>query len=382
MRLLKSTVCVAEDRQACEPCLKLLVTSLDLHCPQVCINLFYPIANEAFLRWVSAYPQVRLQMERLKNGYGWNVKPQAVMHLLDAGFDEVIWIDSDVLVTRDMRLLFQSLDDTVFVATEHTLAPERHDEMGLRAQLWQLSVGRVLPEALSSGVLRVTRQHYRLMERWWELLQSDAYQSCQQREWCKRPIHMLGDQDVLTALLTSTEFTQVPLKILRRGKHIIQFDGVWGYTTFDRTRNLLGDGPTFIHSGAGKPWATRWEAERSDNLRDYLKMAYLDVSPYTLSSIKFSGDLECDTSWMGAHYRLSSMLRLLAMQHPALSGLPMAILADIARLIKRAHATLFRQKCVSQVPNARQESKGLHERCRGDAGIDASQELVSPRCQD
>jgi len=279
-------------------------------------------------------------------------------------------------------LLFQSLDDTVFVATEHTLAPERHDEMGLRAQLWQLSVGRVLPEALSSGVLRVTRQHYRLMERWWELLQSDAYQSCQQREWCKRPIHMLGDQDVLTALLTSTEFTQVPLKILRRGKHIIQFDGVWGYTTFDRTRNLLGDGPTFIHSGAGKPWATRWEAERSDNLRDYLKMAYLDVSPYTLSSIKFSGDLECDTSWMGAHYRLSSMLRLLAMQHPALSGLPMAILADIARLIKRAHATLFRQKCVSQVPNARQESKGLHERCRGDAGIDASQELVSPRCQD
>ena len=254
--------------------------------------------------------------------------------------------------------------------------------MGLRAQLWQLSVGRVLPEALSSGVLRVTRQHYRLMERWWELLQSDAYQSCQQREWCKRPIHMLGDQDVLTALLTSTEFTQVPLKILRRGKHIIQFDGVWGYTTFDRTRNLLGDGPTFIHSGAGKPWATRWEAERSDNLRDYLKMAYLDVSPYTLSSIKFSGDLECDTGWMGAHYRLSSMLRLLAMQHPALTGLPMAILADIARLIKRAHATLFRQKCVSQVPNARQESKGLHERSRGDAGIDASQELVSPRCQD
>ena len=382
MRLIKSTVCVAEDRQACEPCLKLLLTSLGLHSPQVPINLFYPIANEEFLRWVSAYRQVRLQTDRLKNGYGWNVKPQAIMRLLDAGFDEVIWIDSDVLVTRDIRLLFHSLDDTAFVATEHTLAPERHDEMGLRAQLWNLSVGRVLSEALSSGVIRVTRKHYRLMERWWELLQSDAYQNSQQEEWSKRPIHMLGDQDVLTALLTSTEFAQIPLTVLRRGKHIIQFDGVWGYTTADRTRNLLGDGPTFIHSGAGKPWATCWEAERPTNLRDYLKMVYLDVSPYTLSSLRFSGDLGCDTSWMRAHYRLSSMLRLLAMRHPALTGLPMAIPADIARFIKRAHDTIFRQKCVPQVPVAYQESKELPERARGDAGIDACQDTGSRRCQD
>ena len=206
MRLPKSTVCVAEDREICEPSLKLLLTSLSFHCPQVPINLFYPIGNEKFRRWVSAYPQVRLQADRLKNGYGWNVKPQAIMRLLDAGFDEIIWIDSDVLVTRDMRLLFQSLDDAVFVATEHTLAPERDDGMGLRAQLWHLSVGRVLPGALNSGVIRVTRRHYRLMQRWWELLQSDAYQSCQQTEWCKRPIHMLGDQDVLTALLSSHRF--------------------------------------------------------------------------------------------------------------------------------------------------------------------------------
>jgi lipopolysaccharide biosynthesis glycosyltransferase len=348
----KSTICIAEDRETCEPCLKLLLASLSRHCPGTVINLFYPVANEKFLRWVSAYPQVRLQGDRLKNGYGWNVKPQAIMRLLDAGFDEVIWIDSDVLVTRDIRLLFHALDNAVFVATEHTLAPERDDGIGLRAQLWQLSVGRVLPAALSSGVLRVTRQHYRLMERWWELLQSDAYQSCQQKEWQERPIHMLGDQDVLTALLTSIEFVKIPLKVLRRGKHIIQFDGVWGYTTAERTRNLFGDGPAFIHSGAGKPWATRWESERPNHLREYLKMVYLDVSPYTLSSVKFSEDLGCDTSWMCAHYKLSSILRSLAMQHPALTGLPMAVFADIARLMKRAHESLFRQSWVPQVRNS------------------------------
>jgi hypothetical protein len=72
-------------------------------------------------------------------------------------------------------------------------------------------------------------------------------------------------------------------------------------------------------------------------------MVYLDVSPYTLSSAKFKQDLGCDTNWMRAHYKLSSILRRLAMQHPALTGLPMAVFADIARLIKRVHAALFRQ---------------------------------------
>ena len=338
MRLSQSTVCVAEDREACEPSLKLLLASLSLHCPGMAISLFYPVANEAFLQWLTAYPQVQLQADRLKNGYSWNVKPQAIMQLLDAGFDEVIWIDSDVLVTRDFRPLFHALDEAVFVAAEQMLAPKREDDdrAGLRAQLWQLPVGRVIRTGLNSGVLRATRRHYRLMKRWWELLQSDAYQSCQQKEFRKRPIHMLGDQDVLTALLTSTEFAQIPLRPLRRGKHIVQFDGIWGYTAAERVRNLLGDGPTFIHSIGGKPWVARWESERPNHLREYLKMVYLDVSPYTLSSAKFSQDLGCDTNWMRAHYKLSSILRFLAMQHPALTGLPMAVFADIAWLIKRA----------------------------------------------
>jgi lipopolysaccharide biosynthesis glycosyltransferase len=369
MDLFKSTVCVAEDREACEPCLRLLLMSLSLHCPEVPISLFYPIASEGFRRWVSTYPQIRLQEDRLKDGCGWNIKPLAIMQLLDAGFDEVIWIDSDVLVTRDIRPLFHALDEAVFVATEHTNAPDRHDGTGLRAQLWQLSVGRVLPAALNSGVLRATGRHYRLMERWWELLQSDAYQNCQQKEWQKRPIHMAGDQDVLTALLTSTEFAQIPLRTLRRGKHIVQFDGVWGYTTVERARNLLGDGPTFTHSIGAKPWVARWKPEQPNRIGEYLKMVYLDVSPYTLSSVKFSHDLGCDTNWMRAHYKLSSILRLLAMQHPALTGLPMAIFADVARLIKRVHGALFRQSWVSsnpQIPSRTHEA----ERAAKDAGVE------------
>jgi hypothetical protein len=365
VRPRRSTVCITEDREACEPCLRLLLAGLDLHCPGMPISLFYPVANEGFVSWLTRFPQVRLQTDRLKDDYGWNVKPQAIMTLLDAGFDEVIWIDSDVLIKKDFRPLFHALDSSVFVAAEHTLAPERYDGTGLRAQLWQLPVGRVFPTALNSGVLRVTKQHYGLMERWWELLQSQAYQSCQQNEplWQKRPIHMLGDQDVLTALLTSVEFAHIPLKVLRRGKHIIQFDGVWGYTTAERLRNLLGDGPAFIHSPAGKPWVARWESEQLSQPREYLKMVYLDVSPYTLSSIRFREGLGCDTNWMSAHYKLSSIMRLLAMQHPTLTGLPLAVFADIARLLKRAYELLFRPSWIPSLqfpsPASRAERVGV-----------------------
>jgi hypothetical protein len=349
MRFFQSTICVNEDREAWEPSLRVILASLSLHCPDMGISLFYPFANKAFLRWLNAYPQVRLQTDGLRNGYRWNVKPQAIMRLLDAGFDEVIWIDSDVFVTRDIRPLFRALDEAVFVATEATtcwLGPYDSDGARRRAELWQFSVGRVFPASLNSGVLRVTRRHYPLMKRWWELLQSDEYQRWQRKEkgMRKRPIHMQGDQDVLTALLNSTEFAHIPLKVLRRSKHIVQFDGVWGYTTAERLRNLLGDGPTFIHSMGCKPWVTRWESQRRNSLREYLKMVYLDVSPYTLSSAKFKEDLGCDTNWMRAHYKFSAILRSLAMHHPALTGLPMAVFLDIARLIKRVYDSMFRQR--------------------------------------
>ena len=86
----------------------------------------------------SGYPRVpATERITLRNGYGWNVKPQAIMRLLDAGFDEVIWIDSDMFVTRDIRPLLDALDEAVFVATEHTCSPDHydHDGAGRQAQL-------------------------------------------------------------------------------------------------------------------------------------------------------------------------------------------------------------------------------------------------------
>jgi len=257
-----------------------------------------------------------------------------MMQLLDQGFDEVIWIDSDVIVTQNLLPIFAKLDRETVVVTEHTLSEERDDRNAMRARSWGLPVGRVFPFALSSGVVRVSKDNYRLMERWWELLQSEKYQDAQRMVWQKRPPHMLGDQDVLTALLTSQEFSQVPVQILRRGKHIIQFDGVYGYTVAERMRNLLHDGPAFVHSGAGKPWSEQWKLGPSNILREYIKSVYLDLSPYTLAAIRFKDELDCRTEWMEPHYVLSRILRALGMQYMPLVGLPMAIFADLARLAR------------------------------------------------
>src|SRR5580704_15302092 len=113
---MKSTVCVAEDRPACEPALKILLLSLTTHCPALEVNLFYPTAGDQFRMWMKKCPQVVLQEERLKSDSGWNVKPQAVMCLLNQGFDEVIWIDSDILVNRSLADALSELDSETMAA--------------------------------------------------------------------------------------------------------------------------------------------------------------------------------------------------------------------------------------------------------------------------
>ena len=331
---MKSTICLAEDREVCESSLRLLLLSLNVHCPERAICLFYPPAKDGFFTWINKFPQVHLQTDSLMNGYGWNVKPQAILHLVDQGFDEVLWMDSDIIVTRDITDIFRQLKNDVFVATEDALGDERDDRGALRARLWGFPVGRVLPFGLNTGVLRVTKCHYHLMERWWKLLQSNIYQDSQRKAWDQRPIHMLGDQDVLTALLTSNEFSEIPIHILRRGKHILQFNGVYGYSVAERTRNLLGDGPAFVHSFGGKPWSEKWRLESPISLREYIKRVYLDLSPYTLSAMRFRRNLGCDTEWMEPHYVPSRILRALGMGRPELVGLPIAALMDLARIVK------------------------------------------------
>ena len=112
---MRTTICVAENRPSCEPALKLLLLSLTAHSPSLEINLFYPPVTPAFFAWLKKCPQVRFQTGALANASGWNVKPVALMQMLQAGFEQVIWIDTDIVVKKDLIPLFAPVAEDAFV---------------------------------------------------------------------------------------------------------------------------------------------------------------------------------------------------------------------------------------------------------------------------
>jgi hypothetical protein len=166
----------------------------------------------------------------------------------------------------------------------------------------------------------------------------------------------MSDQDVLTALLTSEYFSETPITILRRGRHIIQFNGVYGYTVLERLGNLFNNRPTFVHSPGGKPWSEQWQREAG--LNESLKSIYQDLSPYTLSAMSFRKDLECEADWMDPHYPLSRLLRKLGIGNPAISGLPLAVLLELPRFVKSLRPSAHLELSLSALRQSGAERHG------------------------
>lgn len=333
-------ICIAEDREWCEAPVKLLLLSLREHCPDMSVELFYPPADAAFIQWLQQFPQVNLNTQPLEGAGSWNVKPHALLQLMQRGYEEILWIDADVIVTHDFRTRFDDLaHDTLCVTEDALQSGNREDNEPPRALSWGFQLGRSLPFAANTAVLRVTTAHRTLIQRWRELLASAPYQAAQRLK-SGRPSHMFGDQDVLTALLASTEFAAIPVKFLRRGRDIIHYFSYHGYTCAERLGNLIRGMPPFIHSQVNKPWAPR-ERERipfEPGRLFWIKCLtciYLDASPYALTAEKYRAQIEDDVSWIAPRTPSGKVLRLLGCGHPALVGFPVAALTDCIRLRKR-----------------------------------------------
>lgn len=309
--------------------------SLARHCGCFPIYLIFPPANRKFVSWLANNRQVTLCTDRLQGTSSYNVKPQAMLHLMQKGNDEILWIDSDVIVTKNVTGMLAEVRNDAVIVTEEALWSPHDDDDAWRARKWGFHVGRVLPFALNTGVVRVTRSHQPLLQRWQELLESAEYREAQHLDWRSRPLHLMGDQEALTALLCS-EFAHVPLKILLRGRDIIQYFGPHGFTVRERMSILFGWSPTFIHSqGPDKPWVVEWKTKATPSAKEYLQEVYLDLSPYTLAAMRYRLDMPDNPSWIDAHYWLSRVLRAVGLWRISLVGLPIAIIADLYRLTKR-----------------------------------------------
>lgn len=325
-------ICIAEDRLSCEPAVRLLLMSLHRHCGNHQVELFYPPANKEFRSWLEQFPAVNLTATPVPGAWGWNVKPQAILTLFKRGYSDVLWIDSDIVIAKNFVKDFRGLAPTIMVLTEEALYGSHQDPNGLRARLWGFNVGRSLPFTANTGVMRATTMHANLLKRWISLLEGPEYREAQRMEWSERPQHLYGDQDVLTALLASEEYADVPIKFLRRGKEIIQFFGPYGYTLRERFYNIVRGMPPFIHSQVTKPWLVDRSA-KSIGWRHAFNSLYLQLSPYVMAAREYRGGLP-DAGWMDANSRLGKVLRVCGFYYPPLTGLPLAMAVEIFSFTK------------------------------------------------
>jgi hypothetical protein len=336
---MKSAIafCLSEDREIGETGLRLAILSLRKHCPGTPIYVYRPSIFVEFSKWVAQLNEVIHVPERPFGADSWNCKPQALLPLLESGHREAVWIDSDMLLTRDFRNEFGALSDETLVATqEPSSQPNQGTEVRTRG--WNLEVGHSLSFTLNSSVIRVTRHHARLLEDWTEMLNNPEYRLAQHKPIEQRPIHLASDQDILNALVGSQPYREIPLYVLYSGKEIIHAGGALGYCATDRLSGLFRRKPTFIHAMAGKPWL--WLGKdpywAGHGFFGWRRRLLQELSPYVAESRQYRNDLGLDTVWMDHWTAYGVLFRALGFGHFAMRGLPLTIAATFMSFSKRA----------------------------------------------
>lgn len=328
------TFCLVEDRPGAEIGVKLLILSLAEWCPQSRAVLFLPEPTAGFRRWLKSFPWVELRIERLRGAGSCVVKPSALLQLLEQGHRDVVWLDTDLLALRDPLPLFAGLDpDTVAMAQEIRSAPHQGTECRTRG--WNLEVGRTLPFTLSSCILRVTSRHMDLIREWRRLMESDDFTCHLEVPMPVRPIHAMGDQDVLNALLGAREWAVFPLRVLRLGDAVAHCGGAMTYSVRERLGHLFGAKPVFLHSLSSKPWQLLdpdWIFGGTN--RRYRELMQ-EISPYLMTCRRYRDPLDDPCRWMDHRTGLGTVLRWMGLGNRALTGLPLALAAEGVKWMRR-----------------------------------------------
>jgi len=256
---------------------------------------------------------------------GWDVKPTFLLSQLADGAEEVVWIDADVILASDFRPLIENCTyEELAVTEEHYFTP--YPGGSFRTELWGLEVGRTLSNTLNSGFLRVTNAHRELLEAWEILLSNEGYAEAQKRTDYERPLHMWGDQDVLTALVGSTRFSNIPLRILKRGKEALTMTTPAGYTVSERLGNLGGKIPPIIHPVSPKPWSAKGR---------YQELA-AELSPYNWAAEEYLHLLDPDdyAPCLEVHSPIGRVCEAVTFGDPALRGMPQAFFHTVCKQVK------------------------------------------------
>jgi hypothetical protein len=297
----------------------LMAESLCRADPDVSLHLVIPDPPGWVRDWAQRRPEVVLTTCRPpEHVVGWDVKPWLLLRELDEGHPEVVWIDTDMIVTRPVSSMVKDFPpDSVLVAEEWNEpkpTPVCHH--------WNLVSKRPI-SPINDCFVRVTQAHRLLVHRFLELVDFPRYREAQALPQEQRPFFFIGDAWILTAILESEEFSHVPFHCLRLGRHIAQCAGSSGYKPRDRMLGLFGGLPPLIHCLGRKPWQS---GQNRGRLFQYLIDLATDLSPYVLASRPVARDLGIHPRWLDARTSAGAMLRGLTACHPGMAGLPLAIM--------------------------------------------------------
>jgi hypothetical protein len=313
-------ICTYEDRRAHLTALQLLAHSLGAVCPDQRLAIWCPESLVSTFREGLQGTHVSLHVWEHPHATGWSVKPSLLLEMLKQGYEEVLWMDSDVIVTSEFRDLFDRSDVIGVAGEPHWIT--RSDRID-RASAWGLPIARRFPSVINSCVVRVTSMHGTLLEAWRRCLASSEYLSAQMLPFWDRPPHLRGDQDALDALLTSSLFTNLPVKLLRPGREIAHCHMADGYSLVDRLRHAWRSLPPLIHSQAFRPWeSSSW------------RPVWVEVSPYVLVAQRYRDVLSGDTSWLDATSMAGRVLRLISGGEPSVAGLLPALTQEVERAVR------------------------------------------------
>ncbi len=338
MKSASPPVVVYEDRPGNLIGVQLLVLSLNRYSPDLRALVTVPGAPEAFRDWLQAQPNAELYDTRLEAS-GWDVKPSLLLEHLGNGSPSVAWVDSDMIVTGHLSARLAELPTGSLIGTEDVWWGRRQGTPQ-RTLAWGLKPGRVLPVTVNTGFLRAATAHVPLLERWRDMLTMPDYRAAQKLEIDQRPLHLMGDQEVLTALLGAVDWQDVPVRLLRRGLDVAQCYGPGGFSPRERLYlRLHHQLPLLVHAMGPKPWAPKAPRPKleGNGVRALVSggAAAIDAAHHQLSLFNWAAssyreELGNDLAWTSHSTPLSSALVKMTKNDPLLREMPLALM-DAAR---------------------------------------------------
>jgi hypothetical protein len=311
-------VCLYQDNPSHFTSVQLAVLSILEHEPLWQIHVSIPECPAWLEQWLSQFQSVRLYNEKYGQS-GWDVKPEIILSLLDLLKDEVIWFDSDMILTAPVSPYIDRFPASTLIVAEEPPGPFAPGS-ALRTNGWGRPIGRSIRKSINSGFIRVSVGHRTLISAWREALKDARYRKAQELDWWLRPAPFYGDQDALSALLGSKDYSDVPIVFLRNGIEIAQCHGPDGYPWQRRIMNAFRRMPALVHAQGKKPW-----------LAEGRTLVHLDVSPYKLAALRYKKNIK-DTDWLQIHTVGGRILMSMTFGEPNLAGLAPSLAAVCRRI--------------------------------------------------